>query len=119
MKKISRALCALAFLWVCSPAVLAEKYDVDQAHSSLSFSVEHLGLTHIDGRFTDFKGVINWDSKAPDATTIEFTAQAKSVNTDVAARDEHLRTADFFDVEATFRAFSPQSANPFFQLSAF
>lgn len=99
MKKFCCALSVLAVLWAASPAAVAERYDVDQAHSSLSFSVEHLGLTHIDGRFTDFNGVINWDAKAPDQTSIEFTAQAKSVNTDVPKRDEHLRTADFFEVE--------------------
>ncbi len=99
MKKFSRLACALALLWTTSTAVLAEQYDVDPAHSSLSFSIEHAGLTHIDGRFTEFNGAIHFDPKAPDKTTIEFTAQSKSVNTDVAKRDEHLRTADFFDVE--------------------
>lgn len=99
MKKFSRLACALVLLWTTSTAVLAEQYDVDPAHSSLSFSIEHVGLTHIDGRFTDFHGNIHFDPKAPDKTTIEFTAQSKSVNTDVAKRDEHLRTADFFDVE--------------------
>lgn len=99
MKKFSRLACALLLLWSTSTAVLAEQYDVDPAHSSLNFSIGHAGLTHIDGRFTEFTGNIHFDAKAPDKTTIAFTAQAKSVNTDVAKRDEHLRSADFFDAE--------------------
>ena len=99
MKIISRFLVSLALLCTLTPAAMAEKYDVDPAHSSLNFSVEHLGLSNINGRFTDFVGVINFDAKAPTKTNIDFTAQAKSVNTDVAKRDEHLRTADFFEVE--------------------
>ena len=98
-KTIFAALGMLVCLMTLSTAAIAEKYQVDQAHSSLSFSVGHLSLTEIDGRFTDFSGTINWASEAPNQTTVEFTAQAKSVNTDVAQRDDHLRTADFFDVE--------------------
>lgn len=108
MKKIIRILCALTIVCSVSQAALAEKYNVDPAHSALSFSVDHLGLTSIDGRFTDFTGVINWDDEAADLSNIEFTAQAQSVNTDVAKRDEHLRSADFFEVEKyptlTFRS---------------
>lgn len=99
MKKLTRILCALAIVWVMSPAAIAEKYNVDPAHSTLNFTVDHLGLTTIDGRFTDFTGTINWDAEAGDLSNIEFTAQAESVNTDVAKRDEHLRSADFFEVE--------------------
>lgn len=84
---------------LASPAALADKYDVDAAHSTLGFSIGHVGLTDIDGRFGDFSGVIHWDPKDPNGTSVAFTAQAKSVDTGVAKRDEHLRTADFFEVE--------------------
>lgn len=90
-------LCLLTALVTAGPAV-AEKYEVDRAHSSLSFSVGHLGLTEIDGRFTDFTGTIDFTPGSNEGS-VEFTAQAKSINTDVEARDEHLRSADFFDVE--------------------
>ena len=84
---------------LASPAALADKYDVDAAHSKLGFSIGHVGLTDIDGRFGDFSGVIHWDPKDPNGTSVAFTAQANSIDTGVAKRDEHLRTADFFEVE--------------------
>lgn len=97
MKKMLSTLCLLTALLTAGPA-MAEKYEVDRAHSSLSFSVGHLGLTEIDGRFTDFTGTFDFTPGASDGS-VEFTAQAASINTDVEARDEHLRNADFFDVE--------------------
>lgn len=97
MRKMLSTLCLLTALVTAGPAV-AEKYEVDPAHSSLSFSVGHLGLTEIDGRFTDFTGTFDFTPGGSDGS-VEFTAQAKSINTDVEARDEHLRSADFFDVE--------------------
>ena len=99
MKKVKLFTPVIALLLSLSPAALAERYNVDPAHSTLSFSVSHFGLTEIDGRFNEFTGVIDWDAKAPNVTTVEFTGQAKSIDTAVAKRDEHLRTADFFDVE--------------------
>lgn len=98
MKKLTTLLCSLAVLFATAPAQ-AEKWQVDTAHSSLNFTVEHLGLTEINGRFTDFEGTIEWDPKALEKTSIAFTAKAESINTDVAKRDEHLRSADFFEVQ--------------------
>lgn len=89
--------CLLA-LSVVSP-VWAEKWEVDPAHSTLGFSIVHMGLTEIDGTFNTFSGTIVWDPKAPSNTSVVFEAQARSIDTEVAKRDEHLRTADFFDVE--------------------
>ncbi len=97
MTKLLRTFGLLAVLFCAGPA-LAEKYQVDPAHSSLSFTVEHLGLSEIDGRFTDFTGTLNFSPGTNDGS-VEFIAQAKSINTDVEKRDEHLRSADFFDVE--------------------
>lgn len=97
MTKLLRTLCLLAVLSTAGPA-LAENYQVDPAHSSLNFTVEHLGLSEINGRFTDFTGTLNFSPGTNDGS-VEFIAQAKSINTDVEKRDEHLRSADFFDVE--------------------
>lgn len=98
MKKLMILLCTLVVFATVAPAQ-AEKWNVDPAHSSLNFSVEHLGLTYIDGTFNDFSGVIEWDPQAPATLSVNFTAKAKSINTNVAQRDEHLRSADFFEVD--------------------
>lgn len=96
MTKSLRALCLFALLTSATP-VMAEKYQVDPAHSSINFNVEHLGLTEINGRFTDFTGTFNFVPGSNEGS-VEFVVQAKSINTDVEKRDEHLRNADFFDV---------------------
>jgi polyisoprenoid-binding protein YceI len=97
-KLIHTALSAFLVLSLASGA-RAEKYKVDTAHSTVGFTVTHLQLSEVDGRFKDFDGEINWDPKAPSKSSIAFTAQAKSVTTDTDKRDQHLRSADFFDVE--------------------
>ena len=88
---------------------------IDTAHSTIGFSVRHLMVSKVRGRFTDFTGqlVIAEDGTA----TAEAEIKVDSLTTDNAQRDGHLRTADFFDVEnhptATFKAtkFTPKSGD--------
>ena len=74
-------------------------YNFDKAHSAISFRVRHMGLVDVIGFFRDFKGTINYDAADVRRSSVEFTAKATSVDTGIAPRDNHLRTADFFDVE--------------------
>ena len=71
---------------------------LDKSHSSVGFSVDHLVISETIGKFDQFE--LNVKSDKPDFTDAKFdlTIQAKSINTDDAKRDEHLRSADFFDV---------------------
>ena len=71
---------------------------IDPVHSSISFRIKHLGIATVRGRFTDFEGQI---VAAPDYhdSRAEGTAKAASIDTDNADRDQHLRSADFFDVQ--------------------
>jgi polyisoprenoid-binding protein YceI len=73
-------------------------YEIDEAHSEAVFQVRHL-LTKVSGRFEDFSGAIQFDEAAPANSSIDFTIQAGSINTNQPDRDAHLRSADFFDVE--------------------
>lgn len=83
-------------------------YTFDRAHSAIGFKVKHNGLIEIPGFFRDFTGSVNYDSKDVTKSTVEFTAKATSIDTGVAARDNHLRSADFFEVakypEITFKS---------------
>jgi polyisoprenoid-binding protein YceI len=74
-------------------------YDFDKAHSFIGFKVKHMGLIEVPGFFRDFTGKVNYDAKDITKSTVEFTAKVTSVDTGVDARDNHLRTADFFEVE--------------------
>ena len=77
----------------------AGAYGFDKAHSSVGFRVKHMGLVDVRGYFRDFTGTVNYDPKDVTKSTVEFTAKVTSVDTGVAGRDEHLRKADFFEVE--------------------
>ena len=74
-------------------------YNFDKAHSFIGFKVKHMGLIEVPGFFRDFTGTVNYDTADPSKSTVEFTAKSTSIDTGVAGRDRHLRTADFFDVE--------------------
>jgi polyisoprenoid-binding protein YceI len=73
-------------------------WTIDQAHSEVSFVVRHLMVSKVRGRFGSFRGTI---TVAPDPldSTVEATIDVASVHTGDENRDNHLRSADFFDVE--------------------
>ena len=73
-------------------------YKIDKAHSEATFQVRYL-LTRLRGRFSDFDGTIQFDEANPENSTIDFTIQAASIDTNEPDRDKHLRSADFFAVE--------------------
>src|SRR5215207_11491420 len=72
---------------------------VDASHSTVGFSVKHLGIATVRGRFEEFEGTLEIGEDLSTARAYG-TAQVNSINTDEAARDEHLRSADFFGAEA-------------------
>lgn len=74
-------------------------YKFDKAHSFIGFKVKHMGLIEVPGFFRDFTGEVNFDSKDVSKSSVAFTAVMTSIDTGVAARDTHLRSKDFFEVE--------------------
>ena len=73
-------------------------YKIDKAHSEATFQVRYL-VTKLRGRFSDFEGTIQFDEANPENSSIDFTIQATSIDTNEPDRDKHLRSADFFAVE--------------------
>ncbi|MEC4112710.1 YceI family protein [Myroides pelagicus] len=76
-----------------------EKWNVDTYHSFLNFSVKHLGISFVDGRFDQFNGSFNGTPEDITKGNFNFTVETKSVNTSIEMRDNHLKTDDFFAVE--------------------
>lgn len=74
-------------------------YNFDLAHSNIGFRIKHMGLAEVPGSFTDYSGTINYNADDVTKSSVNFTAKVASVNTGIGKRDEHLRTADFFEVE--------------------
>jgi len=75
----------------------ADTYNIDPAHSTVGFSVSHLVINNVKGKFTEFTGTIVVDNQS--VSEAKGTIQTKSVDTGVAPRDKDLRSANFFDVE--------------------
>ena len=75
----------------------AATYRVDPAHSSVTFRVRHL-FSSVTGRFSSFSGKIVYDEKQPTKSSVEGEIDAATIDTNVKKRDDHLRSADFFDV---------------------
>lgn len=72
-------------------------YAIDASHSNVEFAVKHMMITTVKGRFGDVKGTVTLpESGQP---VVDVTIGAASIDTRVEARDTHLRSADFFDVE--------------------
>jgi polyisoprenoid-binding protein YceI len=98
MRRVS--LLALAVVLPCVVLARAradEKYGVDLMHSSVSFKIQHLGLTWVHGRFNDFSGNFTIDKEDPSRSTFELTIKTASVDTNNAKRDGHLKSPDFFN----------------------
>ena len=93
---------------VLTAAETAGTYSIDPLHTNIGFRVRHMGLAIVLGKFTDYTGTISYDSNDITKSSVQFTAKVASLDTGVKQRDDHLSSADFFEVEKypemTFRS---------------
>lgn len=75
-------------------------WNLDPAHTQVSFSAKHMMVTNVRGVFHDVTGTIELDEADPTRSRGEFRVAAASVDTNFDARDNHLRSPDFFDAQA-------------------
>jgi polyisoprenoid-binding protein YceI len=119
-RRIAGWLATLAAVLVATTSARAEPlaYKIDVDHSGVGFSIRHF-VSNVPGRFTDFNGTIRYDRQNPAASGVELTVRAASIDTANNDRDDHLRSADFFDVEKfptftfTSTSVTPKSAKTF------
>ena len=83
-------------------------WQLDPTHSSVEFSVKHMMMTTVRGRFNEVQATLTGERDQPDGAGVEVTIGVGSIDTGVADRDAHLRSADFFDADRvphiTFRS---------------
>jgi polyisoprenoid-binding protein YceI len=83
-------------------------WQIDPAHTNVEFSTKHMMITTVRGRFSGVSGKIELDEANPGRSSVEVEIDVASIDTGVADRDAHLRSADFFEVEKypkmTFRS---------------
>jgi polyisoprenoid-binding protein YceI len=89
---------ALLLTLLALPALAAE-YTLDSAHSAAQFSVRHLMVSNVKGEFKKLTGKVVYDEANPSATVVEATIDVSTVNTGEPARDKHLKSPDFFDLD--------------------
>lgn len=91
-------IAALAFLVSIPAAQAAEKYILDKPHTQVIFSINHLGFTDSWGRFLDYEGSFTFDRVNPANSSVDVTVKTDSLDMGDTKWDEHLKSADFFDV---------------------
>ncbi len=102
MHHTKRVVIALAvFLISCltSVAFSADMYMVDSAHTTVGFTVRHLVINKVRGKFNEFSGTIVYDENDVTKSSLQGMIKTTSLDTDNAKRDKHLRSPDFFDAE--------------------
>jgi polyisoprenoid-binding protein YceI len=84
------------------------QWQIDPAHSAAHFSVRHLMISNVRGEFTKLRGSATLNTLEPSKSSVDVTIETASINTREPQRDDHLRSADFFDAakfpEITFRS---------------
>ncbi len=75
------------------------QWKLDPTHTAVEFSAKHLMITTVKGRITDIEGSIYTDERDPKNSSVEVTLKATSLDTRTDQRDQHLRSADFLNVE--------------------
>lgn len=94
---MKKSLLGLALLFA-TVSVFAQTWSLDKAHAKLGFEVTHLLVSNVEGSFKTFDVKVTSSKDEFADAVIELTADASSIYTDNDKRDEHLRSADFFEV---------------------
>ncbi len=97
MKTLSLTLVAISVSMI-SASALAANYQIDHAHSAVTFETGHLGVSRLPGRFNEFSGSYTWSDENLSENAVSIEIQADSIDTNHTDRDEHLRSPDFFNV---------------------
>jgi polyisoprenoid-binding protein YceI len=91
---------ALLFVLAASASALAaDQYKIDPNHSSATFSVRHMVISNVPGRFSGVSGTISYDDADVTKSSVEAVIKTATINTDNEFRDKDLKSANFFDVE--------------------
>ncbi|MFO7181526.1 MAG: YceI family protein [Pseudomonadota bacterium] len=77
----------------------SKNWNLDLAHSAIHFSVRHMVFAKVRGRFGSFRGTLDIDEADLTRSSVRAEIDAASIDTGVADRDNHLRSADFLDTE--------------------
>ena len=92
-------IATLASILLAAPAASAADWDLDAAHTDVSFKVRHLAVSYTKGEFNALRGRLSLDEGKPEMGRVEIEVDVSSIDTDNEKRDNHLRSPDFFDTK--------------------
>lgn len=99
MKNLIPAFATVVLAAATYPALAqTSTWKIDPAHSQAEFTIRHMAISNVRGRFTNISGTIRFDEKNPANSGVNATIDTTTVDTGVAQRDGHLKSPDFFDV---------------------
>jgi polyisoprenoid-binding protein YceI len=108
---------ALSALLLTGVSAFAEStsWAIDTNHSQVDFKIRHMGVSNVRGSISGVTGTVVWDDKDPSKSSVEATINTTTVSTNNDARDKHLKSPDFFNVEKfptmTFKSTSVTGTN--------
>lgn len=95
MKSMLRTVLLFVLCLVAADVLYADPYKIDASHSNVTFGIRHI-FSKVSGRFTKFKGIIQFDPNDFGKFAVDMTIESGSISTDNERRDNHLRGSDFF-----------------------
>lgn len=99
-KHMKKVLLLVGIIFALSAfTTLPDSWKRDQAHAQLAFTVTHMGISDVSGFFNNFDVTVTSEKKDFSDAVFELTADVSSIDTRVEARNNHLKSADFFDIE--------------------
>lgn len=99
-KLATLALAGTLFVTTSTMALAeAQTYKMDPTHTAITFHINHFGFSTPSGKFMNVDGTVTLDEENPANSKVEVTIPVDMIDTGVPALDDHLKTADFFDVE--------------------
>ena len=97
--RILNTFAALTIMASGATACAADTYKIDPVHSVVGFTIQHMMISHVNGNFTDFNGVIVYDDKNPSKCSVEVHIKTASLDTRVPARDKDVTSPNYLDAE--------------------
>ncbi|MGE4318608.1 MAG: YceI family protein [Deferribacterales bacterium] len=96
---MKRFILSIMAVFALGATAYAGEWNIDTYHTNAFFSVRHLMVSDVQGMFPEVRGVVSLNEKDITKSSVKVEIDVASVNTGVAQRDNHLKTADFFDLE--------------------
>jgi len=94
-----KSFVSVMILVLSTAAFAADTYKIDPVHSVVGFTIQHMMISHVNGNFTDFNGVIVYDDKNPSKCSVEVHIKTASLDTRVPARDKDVTSSNYLDAE--------------------